>query len=114
MPEPLPMLVILERHWDTIPTLFLSELLPNLKKLGYQCVTGEFPEGEPCSAICERIENSLHNTRQYRKTAITYLKKHGIEPTPKIIDFINNKYTGYELSEIEQRILIIKSDIKDL
>ena len=40
----LPIVIIFERHWDTIPKTIIKDLLPALNKKGYQTFCFEAPQ----------------------------------------------------------------------
>ncbi len=56
---PLPIIIILERHWDTEPKKTLVRALPSLLELGYDTLCFESPSDKTKEETIADIEGTI-------------------------------------------------------
>ncbi len=74
----LPIVIIFENHWDTIPKCVTRDLLPDLNKRGYQTLCFEAPHNLSIEQILLRHNWGLQEGLQIKKSAEELLKQQGI------------------------------------
>jgi len=80
----LPIVIIFERHWDTIPKSVLKDLLPDLSKKGYDTFCFEAPQNLSSAEIVDRHKSGLDLDSNIQQQAEKLLKQVGI--TSKLSD----------------------------
>lgn len=80
----LPILIVFERHWDTIPKTLIKDLLPELSKRGYETVCFEAPQDLSTAEINDRQNSALERDLDIQQQAEKLLKQVGI--TSKLSD----------------------------
>ena len=75
---PLPIIVVLERHWDTVPKKALMNALPFLKAAGYDALCFESPCDKSESETIDGIESTLQFIEARLAEAYQCLNKQGI------------------------------------
>lgn len=83
----LPIVIIFERHWDPIPKTLLRDLLPDLKKRGYETICYEAPENISSAEIVDRHRYSVTLDQEIQKQAEDLLKQRGITQRLSEISF---------------------------
>jgi hypothetical protein len=74
----LPIVIIFERHWDTMPKSVIKDLLPELSERGYGTFCFEAPQNLSSAEILERHNHGLKEDSRLQKQAETLLKQQGI------------------------------------
>ena len=74
----LPIVIIFERHWDTIPKHLTKNCLPDLVKQGYSTLAFEVPENLTSAEIVDRYNSSLEIDSNLNDQAEKLLKQVGI------------------------------------
>ncbi len=74
----LPVIIIFERHWDTIPKSVIKNLLPDLNKIGYKTFCFEAPQNLSSAKIVDRYNSGLKFDSDIQQHAEKFLKKVGI------------------------------------
>jgi hypothetical protein len=74
----LPIVIVFERHWDTIPKLVMQGLLPSLAKRGYNTFCLEAPQDLTSDEIVARQKLGLDSGAGLEKDAKKYLEQAGI------------------------------------
>lgn len=74
----LPVVIIFERHWDTIPKLLAKDLLPSLARRGYDTLCFEAPQNITSAEIIERHKRGLEFDSNIQLQAERLLKQVGI------------------------------------
>ena len=85
----LPIVIIFERHWDTIPKSIVKELLPDLNKKGYQTFCFEAPQDLSPREIVDRHNSGLEFDTEVQQQAEQFLRRAGIITTLSEISFCN-------------------------
>jgi hypothetical protein len=80
----LPIVIIFERHWDTIPKSVIKDLLPDLNKRGYETFCFEAPQNLSAAEIVDRHNSGLELDSDIQQQAEKLLKQVGI--TTKLSD----------------------------
>ncbi|MCC5792411.1 MAG: hypothetical protein JJT82_07385 [Legionellaceae bacterium] len=75
---PLPIIILLERHWDVIPKKVLVDALPFLKASGYDTLCFESPSDINEQETITNIESTIKFIEDYLAGANQCLSKHGI------------------------------------
>ncbi len=83
----LPIVIIFERHWDTIPKLILKESLSELSQRGYNTLRLEIPHNLPYAQVKERLKFGLNQDSDLKQTAKALLKQAGITTELSNISF---------------------------
>lgn len=71
----LPIVIIFERHWDTIPKSVIKDLLPNLSKRGYETFCFEAPQNLSAAEIVDRHNSRLELDSNIQQQAEQLLKQ---------------------------------------
>lgn len=79
-----PIVIVFERHWDTIPKLLVKDLLPGLASKGYGNLCFEAPQDLTSSQIIDQHNSELELDVDMQKQAETLLRQVGI--TKKLSD----------------------------
>ena len=74
----LPIVIIFERHWDTIPKSVIKDLLPDLSKKGYETFCFEAPQNLSSAEIVARHNSGLELDSGIQQQAEKLLKQVGI------------------------------------
>ncbi len=74
----LPVVIIFERHWDTIPKLAVQELLPDLYKKGYETLCFEVDQNWSTAEIVESHTKGLEEDSGIHLQAQQLLRQAGI------------------------------------
>jgi hypothetical protein len=80
----LPIVILFERHWDTIPKSVMKDLLPDLSKRGYETFCFEAPQNLSSAEIIDRHNSGLAIDSDIQQQAEKLLKQVGI--TSKLSD----------------------------
>jgi len=80
----LPLVIIFERHWDTIPKSVMKDLLPDLSRRGYETFCFEAPQNLSSAEIIDRHNSGLELDSGIQQQAENLLKQVGI--TSKLSD----------------------------
>lgn len=80
----LPIVIIFERHWDTIPKYLIKNLLPDLSKKGYEIFCFEAPQNLSSAEIIDRHNSGLELDSGIQQQAEKLLKQ--VEITSKLSD----------------------------
>jgi len=83
----LPIVIIFERHWDTIPKHAVKELLPDLNKRGYETFCFEASQDLSFAEIVGRHKAGLAFDSDIQQQAEEYLKPIGITRALSDISF---------------------------
>ncbi|KTD21166.1 hypothetical protein [Legionella londiniensis] len=75
---PLPIIIMLERHWDAVAKDALKYTLPSLVEKGYDVLCFESPSDEGEDILISRIESTIQFARERYSEANSLLKKRGI------------------------------------
>ncbi len=68
-----PILIVLERHWDVMPKIFIKEALPQLKALGYNTIASEAPFTYSEEELSRLDSDSILESKRYYDQAKTFL-----------------------------------------
>src|SRR5262245_31476419 len=74
---PLPIIILFERHWDTVPAKVTKKLVSRLFYEGYDTLCCEAPNDLTASEMIFRIKSNLYN--ELYEDAIKYLEGKGVE-----------------------------------
>lgn len=80
----LPIVIIFERHWDTVPKSVMQYSLPHLSKRGYETFCFEAPQNLSSAEIVDRHNSWLEFDSDIQQQAEKLLKQVGI--TSKLSD----------------------------
>ena len=84
-----PIVVIFERHWDTVPKLLVKDLLPNLVKQGYDTLCFEAPQNLSSAEIIKRHNSELEFDLGIQQQAEELVKLAGITQQLSAMSFSN-------------------------
>lgn len=70
----LPTIIIFERHWDEIPKLLATEILPDLADLGYDTCCVEAGDTRTSEHIIESCNENIRISNQLKTDSEKYLK----------------------------------------
>ncbi|MEX0961354.1 MAG: hypothetical protein WDZ28_00665 [Simkaniaceae bacterium] len=74
----LPIVIVFERHWDTIPKSVIKDLLPDLKRRGYETFCFEAPQNLSPAEIVDQHNSGLELDSDIQQQAEKLLKQVGI------------------------------------
>ena len=80
----LPIVIIFERHWDTIPKLLLQDLLPNMVKQGYDTICLEAPQERFSTEIIQNLHSNIEFDADIQQQAEKCLER--VKITSKLCD----------------------------
>ena len=80
----LPIVVIFERHWDTVPKNLLNELLPELSKKGYQTYCFEAAQNLSSTQIIDQYNLRLESDLCLEQRVHQFLNFHQVEIIGKL------------------------------
>ena len=103
---PLPIIVVLERHWDTVPKKALMHALPFLKAAGYDTLCFESPCDKSESETIDGIETTLHFIETRLTEANQCLNSKGIAVNLQAMDYSDLELLLYRM---EDRYMISES-----
>ncbi len=109
----LPVVIVFEYHWDTIPKTLIKELLPDLNKRGYGTYCFETPQDLSADEIIRLQNEQLNLDLDIQKQAEQLLKQRGI--TKKLSDIsFSNLAELLRLYVSSQRYIDVAEKIKQL
>ena len=76
---PLPIIIMLERHWDTVAKDALNKALPSLVEKGYDVLCFESPSDEGETSLISGIESTIQFSKERHSEASNLLKNRGID-----------------------------------
>lgn len=109
----LPITIIFERHWDTIPKSLIKDLLPDLNKRGYGTLCYEAPQNLSSVEIVDRQKAALELDSGINQQAEKLLRQVGI--TRKLSDISFSSLVDLmRLYVSSQRYVSVAEKVKQL
>lgn len=108
-----PIVVVFERHWDSIPKSLVKDLLPSLNEKGYGTLCFEAPQDLTSEQIIENHRLGLESDLELQKQSETRLRQFGIVQTLSEISF-SSFARQLQLYVSSQRYLEVAEKIKQL
>jgi hypothetical protein len=102
---PLPIIIIFERHWDTIPKQAVKRMLPKLVQEGYNTLCFEAPKNLQTSDLISRINSAVELDQSIYNQAESLLEQAHVKINGRISDVSYQELTKlmqlYVFSNIE-------------